>query len=218
MNREEYSKFLRVRVQKMHELREASISIAHGIIGNSLYKEDFFFSSALKKNIDLLDGMINMLNERNLTCAGIVVRSQIDNCMRIFAAFIAEDKTALIDGFFQGKRFSDFKDNRGNKMKDAVLRERLEEYDFQISKIYNKASGYVHLSASALHLCVSTKDNYKLEISIGRPIKDEANEVLLEVADVFIHYTLLVQRLLQGVVESKHRADNDSGSLCDEST
>lgn len=53
------------------------------------------------------------------------VRSQIDNCMRIFAAFIAESQTDFIDGFFVGKKISDMKDNRGNKMKDYILRQRL---------------------------------------------------------------------------------------------
>ena len=57
------------------------------------------------------------------------VRSQIDNCMRIFAAFIAESQTDFIDGFFVGKKISDMKDNRGNKMKDYILRQRLAEYD-----------------------------------------------------------------------------------------
>ena len=49
------------------------------------------------------------------------VRSQIDNCMRIFAAFIAESQTDFIDGFFVGKKISDMKDNRGNKMKDYIF-------------------------------------------------------------------------------------------------
>lgn len=38
--------------------------------------------------------------------------------MRIFAAFTAESQTDFIDGFFVGKKISDMKDNRGNKMKD----------------------------------------------------------------------------------------------------
>ena len=69
------------------------------------------------------------------------MRSQIDNCMRIFAAFIAEDKPAFIDGFFKGKKISDFKDDRGKKMRDVILRERLAVYDSRISDVYKKSSG-----------------------------------------------------------------------------
>ena len=104
MNNEEYYYLLDKRFQKLKELREAAKTVAAGIIGNTLYKEDLFFTSALDRSVALLDGIVNMLKERNLSCVGILVRSQIDNCMRIFAAFIAKDKIAFMDGFIQGKR------------------------------------------------------------------------------------------------------------------
>lgn len=207
LNNEKYNESLSDRLHKIKELREVAKSVASGIIGNTLYKEDLFFTSALDRSVALLDGVVNMLQERNLACVGILVRSQIDNCMRIFAAFIAADKTAFIDGFLQGKKISDFKDDRGNKMKDVVLRERLEEYDSQISEVYKKSSGYIHFSEVAFYSSVCAKDNYHIEFSIGLPIREEANEILLEGADAFIHYTLLEYRLLQAVVESKERVD-----------
>lgn len=209
MNNEEYYYLLDKRFRKLKELREAAKTVAAGIIGNTLYKEDLFFTSALDRSVALLDGIVNMLKERNLSCVGILVRSQIDNCMRIFAAFIAEDKTAFMDGFIQGKKISDFKDDRGNKMKDVVLRERLEAYDSQISEVYKKSSGYIHLSEMAFYSSVCAKDNYHIEFSVGLPIREEANEILLEGADAFIHYTLLEHRLLWAVVESKQRVDKN---------
>lgn len=137
------------------------------------------------------------------------MRSQIDNCMRIYAAFIAEDKTAFMDGFLDGKKICDFKDDRGNKMKDVVLRERLKDYDFQISDVYKKSSGYVHLSDVAFYSSVCAMDNYHIEFSVGLSLREEANEILLEGSDAFIHYTLLEYRLLQAVVESKDRVDQN---------
>ena len=209
MNNEEYYYLLDKRFRKLKELREAAKTVAAGIIGNTLYKEDLFFTSALDRSVALLDGIVNMLKERNLSCVGILVRSQIDNCMRIFAAFIAEDKTAFMDGFIQGKKISDFKNDRGNKMKDVVLRERLEAYDSQISEVYKKSSGYIHLSEMAFYSSVCAKDNCHIEFSVGLPIREEANEILLEGADAFIHYTLLEHRLLWAVVESKQRVDKN---------
>lgn len=207
MNNEEYNEFLSERLHKMEELRDVSKSIASGIVGDTLLQEDLFFTAALDRSIALLDGIISMLKERNLTCVGILVRSQIDNCMRIFAAFIAEDKSAFIDGFFKGEKISDFKDDRGKKMRDVILRERLEVYDSRISEVYKKSSGYIHLSDVAFHSSVCAKDNYSIEFSVGLPIREESNKILLEGADAFIHYILLEYRLLQAVVESKKRVD-----------
>lgn len=87
------------------------------------------------------------------------VRSQIDNCMRIFAAFIAESQTDFIDGFFVGKKISDMKDNRGNKMKDYILRQRLAEYDAKLDLVYRNFSEYVHLAEKAFYSSVTTSSS-----------------------------------------------------------
>ena len=127
LNNEEYNESLNEKLHKIKELRGAAKSITRGIIGNTLYMQDLFFTSALDRSVALLDGIVNMLKERNLTCVGILVRSQIDNCMRIFAAFIAEDKTAFIDGYLHGKKISDFKDDHVEGA-DAFIHYTLLEY------------------------------------------------------------------------------------------
>ena len=92
-------------------------------------------------------------------------------------------------------------------MQDHVLRERLAAYNSRISDVYKKASGYVHFSDMAFYSSVRTLDNYRIEFSIGLPLKEEANTTLIEGADVFTHYILVEYRLLQAVVESKRRLD-----------
>lgn len=210
MNNEEYYESLNVLLNKLKELRKEAMLLAKGIIGNNLLIDDLFFSSALDRSVSLLDGIVKMLEERNLMCVGILLRSQIDNCMRIFSAFIAEDKVAFIEGFLRGKSISDFKDNRGNKMRDKVLRERLEEYDSRVSDVYKKSSGYVHLSNIAFYSSVSALNINHIEFSIGLPIREDSNEILLEGAAAFIHYTLLQNQLLQSVVDSKKLVDENS--------
>lgn len=212
MNNSEYNDALAVRLIELQELRKKSIKCATGIIGANLLLEDLFFISALNRSVDLLDGMIEMLKNRNLACVGILLRSQIDNCMRIFAAFITEDKTSFMNGFMSGKPISAFKDDRGRKMKDYVLRERLEAYDPHISVVYEKSSGYVHLSDVAFISSVWTKDDNKIELSVGHPIREDANDILLEGADAYIHYTKFQLKLLQPVIESKERVDKKINS------
>ena len=110
--------------------------------------------------------------------------------MRIFAAFIAESQTDFIDGFFVGKKISDMKDNRGNKMKDYILRQRLAEYDAKLDLVYRNFSEYVHLAEKAFYSSVTTSssEQYDIEFSVGLPLKEKANPVLLEVANAFVYY------------------------------
>lgn len=207
MNNNEYYESLNERLIKIKELRGHAKDLAIGIIGDSLFMEDLYFTSALDRSIALLDGVVKMLETRNLACVGILVRTQIDNCMRIFAAFIAEDKPAFFDGFFKGKLIKDFKDDHGESMSDVVLRRRLEDHDLQISEVYKKSSGYVHFSDVALHSSVTAMEENFIEFSIGIPIREEANEFLLEGADAFIHFVQLQFQLLHLVVDSKKLVD-----------
>lgn len=205
MNNEKYLYELNGRLQSLGELRKEIIELSKAIIGDTLYKEVFFFTSAMDRSVALLDGISEMLKNRNLACGGILLRSQIDNCMRIFAAFIAESQTDFIDGFLAGKKICDMKDNRGNKLKDCILQQRLAEYDPQLTLVYKNSSGYVHLSDKAFFSCVTTSSSEQddIEFSVGLPLKEKANPVLLEVADAFIYYVKLQNTLVNQVVISR---------------
>lgn len=205
MNNEKYLDELDGRLQVLNELRKRIIELSKAIIGDTLYKEDFFFTSAMDRSVVLLDGISEMIKNRNLACGGILLRSQIDNCMRIFAAFIAESQTDFIDGFFVGKKISDMKDNRGNKMKDYILRQRLAEYDAKLDLVYRNFSEYVHLAEKAFYSSVTTSssEQYDIEFSVGLPLKEKANPVLLEVANAFVYYVKLQNNLINQIVISK---------------
>lgn len=210
MNNDEYKKLLESRLLSLKELRYFAKELAAKIIGATLFKEDLFFTSSLDKSIALSDGIVKMLDIRNLTCVGVLVRTQIDICLRIFAAFIAADKNAFIDGFIKGVSTKSFKDNLGENMTDKQLRKRLEQYDPRVSDVYVKASGYIHFSDVALHSSVNTQNDFQIEFSVGLPIREETNEILLEGADAFIHFQQLLFQLLQPVVDSKKRTDGTS--------
>lgn len=96
MTNEKYNIALIPRIEQLQELRKQAVSIAAGIIGESLCIDDLFFCASTDRCIRLIDGFITMLQARNLTCAGVLLRMQMDNCMRTYAAFIAEDRNAAV--------------------------------------------------------------------------------------------------------------------------
>lgn len=210
MDNKEYEKILNARLHGVSLVRKELIDISKRIIGNSLYMEDLFFTSAIDRSIALLDGLSSMLQSRNLTCAGILLRSQLDNCMRVFAAFIAEDRKNFIKNFMEGKKISQMKDNQGNKMTDVNLRKRLSEYDNQLDIVYQNSSGYVHLSNKAFFQSTTIPEGEKnaFELKIGLPIKEKANPILLECLDAFMHYVKLQNVFLNKVAISKQTIES----------
>lgn len=207
MTNEEYSIALASRIEQLQTLRKNAVTIAAGIIGESLCMEDLFFCASVDRCMRLIDGFIPMLQDRNLTCAGVLLRMQMDNCMRTYAAFIAEDRNAAVQCVIDGNPIKNLKDTNGKKMTDGHLKDEITKIDSVFSKVYDNASGYVHLSEKAFYQTVEKCADNKLEFQIGQPLPEKRNDPLLESADGYIHFVKLHFKMLQAVVESKERFD-----------
>ncbi len=195
------------RITAIKELRSLCPSLATGIIGQTLFKEDLFFCASLNRCVQLSEGFVALLQQRNLTCVGAMLRLQLDNCMRTYAAFIAMDKDAVVDCVIHGKKISDQMDADGKKMTDAHLKKKMVEFNASFPNVYNQASGYIHLSDMAFYETVVGIEGQTLTWQIGQPLQERFNPLLLEAADAFIYFTKLHHKMLQAVIDSKQRYD-----------
>lgn len=207
MNNAEYFEKVSTEIEELKCIREAEKAIVARIIGQSLFKEDLFFCASADRNMNLIDGYIEMLNTRNLTCAGALLRLQMDNYMRTYAAFIAKNKKSVIDCMIKGGKISNQVDQDGNRMCDGYLKKVLCKFDSRFSDVYNQASGYIHLSNKAFYQTVKKCDNYTIEWQIGAPLPERHYHVLIEATQAFIHFTKLHNKMLTTVAESKQQFD-----------
>lgn len=208
MNNETYKTTLDMYEKALKELRAQGITIATGIIGENLTKDDLFFCASLDRCLRLIDGMVPMLKDRNLTCAGALLRLQMDNCMRTYAAFIAADKPKVIDCIISGDPINKEKDTTGQKMSDGHLKDEISKIDSRFAQVYDQASGFIHLSSKAFYQTVAEiGDDNRIAFQIGHPLPEKRNEPLLECADAFVHFVKLHYKMLDAVVESKKRFD-----------
>ena len=102
MNNAEYEKEIETLIPELERLNEEAIPIARDIIGSTVLLVDLGFSPLLKRSLQLTDGFIAMIKARNLTCAAALLRLQLDNCMRLYALYIAEDRKAFINSLMAG--------------------------------------------------------------------------------------------------------------------
>jgi len=207
MKNNEYFETLAPKIDELLKMRDSGKLISAGIIGQSLLKEDLFFCASTDRCMNLIDGFIRMIQERNLTCAGALLRLQLDNCMRTYAAFIAENKDAVIDCVISGNRIDKQKSKDGKPLSDANLRGALSQLDSSFSDVYKQASGFIHLSEKAFYQTVVKCEDDKIEFQIGGTLPEKRNPVLVECADAFIHFTKLHFKMLDAVAESKKRFD-----------
>ncbi|UQT49356.1 hypothetical protein M5E87_05605 [Flavonifractor plautii] len=80
------------------------------------------FAALLNRSQQLTDGFIAMVKARNLTCAAALLRLQLDNCMRLYALYIAEDRKGFINSLMDGGKIDKLRDKSGQQMQDWYLK------------------------------------------------------------------------------------------------
>ena len=126
--------------------------------------------------------------------------------MRTYAAFIAADRAKVVDCLIYGTPINKEKDTNGKRMNDGYLKDQITKMDSQFTRVFDQASGYVHLSDKAFYQTVTDiDDDGKLTLQIGQALPEKRNDPLLECAEAFCHFVNLHYKMLEPVVESKKR-------------
>ena len=207
MTNEEYFEKIVSLIEELRILNEKAKALAVKIIGKNLLKEDLCLCAMLDRSMRLTDGFIPMLEVRNLTCAGALLRLQMDNCLRLFALFIANVRNEAVDCIIDGGVFNRLRDKDGKQMKDGYLKEKLDKYDPGFTDVYNQASGFIHFSSKAFYQSVHAKENYEILFQVGGEQPKKINPVLLECIDAYIHFNKLFHSLMNIIAESKTEFD-----------
>lgn len=199
----EYNGVITPLVEELNQLNAKAIEIGKSIIGSTLLLVDLGFVSLLNRSVQLTDGFISMVKERNLTCAGALLRLQLDNCMRTYALYIAADRKEFIDALMNDKKIDELKDKHGKLMKDWYLKSELNKIDPQFSVVYGSASGYTHFLGKAFYQAVSAKEENLIELQISHAFPEKVNPILIECVQAYIHFLKFFYWLIEGAVDAK---------------
>lgn len=201
---EEYkSKIADIKVQ-IQQCKDEFAVLTDRIVGNDLEKDDFYFLAALDRAIHLIDGFLWMLEKRNITCAGALLRLQIDNCLRVYAPYIAENREDVINTIiYEDKRLDRLPDDQGKRMNDGRLKDRLAEKYPEVKSVYEKCSGFIHLSDIAFYQTVNRMDQDGISLSVGGELPTRYNDTIISLAQAYLHFCKIFVELLIPVAEAK---------------
>lgn len=178
--------------------------------GGAVYPLDLLANAVLHRSANLVRGYSLLVEQRNFICAAPLLRLQIDNCLRFYAAFIVADAHDFAEKVFKGVRVSKMKDRTGSLMTDAYLAKKLSRKHPWILRVYDRTSGYVHLSDTHIFNTFSPPTpgdlkETKQQIVVG-PGDCFAGDALYEEATAaFIEATRLLFEHLVGWVKTKDR-------------
>lgn len=127
---------------------------------SNIFPLDLMGICVSKRSMSLIKGFIEMIRQENFICAAPMLRMQLDNSLRFYAAFLVENPHELAINFAEGKPIRNFKEKgTNNKLTDRLLVDRLSEHFPWIVEVYSKMSGYIHLSDLHLFNTLNKKDD-----------------------------------------------------------
>lgn len=208
MTNDEYQKKISERVSAITHYEKETLEITKAVLGKNMIPADLPYIGFLDRSIRLARGFILMLESRNLSCCGAILRLIIDNCLRLYAINIADDTDSAVNTILTGGKISDLKDKQGKKMSDAYLYKQLEQHDLCISKIYKDASGFIHFSDKAVRQSLLECDDAgRVKFQIGHELPDRFNETLIEYANRYIYFYGLFLSMMRDIAKLKNEFD-----------
>lgn len=206
---EEYQKNIIKLIESINLCEQQSLEITKKLLTKNMYLDDIAFIGLLDRSINLARGFISMVENRNLTCCGAILRLIIDNCLRAYAICIAKDRENLIKAVIQGEKLCKFKDVDGKEMTDTYLHKQLAKFDQSISKVYKETSGFIHFSNKAVFQSIySCKDDGHLEFQVGRILPEKFNDNIIECTVAYEHYYKIFLSIMSDIADSKRQFDN----------
>ena len=204
-----YDAWLEKIIDELATARKEGLRLATAVVGQTFITDDLYVLSLIDKSLRLVDGFKSMIEQRNLTCAGILLRVQLDNCLRTYALYAAADKQEVVHSMLEKSvQLDQLKAKDGKKMSDRYLREQLETVDKRFGAVYKEASGYIHHSGKAFYSIASVRPGTdSIVLEVGRPLAQKNDAWLKECAEAFLFFLQCQQALTQPVVESKKQID-----------
>jgi hypothetical protein len=198
-------------LEGLEEDRKALLATAERMArayGATLYPFDVFANGAVARSLALAKGFRQMIVQRNLVCAGALVRLQLDTALRVTAGWSVDDPHAFAMAVARGERIDRMKDRHGNRLLDKTLVENLAKDHPWVPKVYEVASDFIHLSDRHLARAFELNDDGKrFSICVSSEDPPGLDDSYVEAITYFRKATDLLLHYLEGWVFTKENPD-----------
>jgi hypothetical protein len=165
--------------EKLDELNTKLNQIAIDIFKNEtdrklLSKPSHLIFSIVHRAIELNRGFKTLADANNWITAINLLRLQADNCMRLFALSLVEDRLDFYNRIQNGEHIRNIKDAEGNKMNDLYLSQKIDVLYPGFRTFYENTSGFIHFSNEHVNINndrIEDGENFKMYIRVAETTK-----------------------------------------------
>jgi hypothetical protein len=176
--------------------------------GGAFYSLDLLANAAIHRSSNLVSGFSLLLKHDNFTSAAPLVRLQLDNCLRFYAAFLVDKPHDFACAVMKGTPVKKMKSSSNEKMTDSFLVEALAKEEPWVTNVYSRASGYVHLSEKHFSGTMSLKEDEErvIQLSVGTGDSAISDAAYCEAIQCFKHISIKFLSLIVRWTETKDDA------------
>lgn len=179
---------------ELDELRIEHINIVGSFFKahENLYSLDTFFVGVAQRSYELVNGFISMLDEVNFSVMAPILRMQIDNLIRTSYVSRSNEPDEIATKFMTGTEFRRMRNPKGVKLDDFNLKKEAAVHHPWIDEVYDKTSGWIHLSPAHVHTTIKTEkttDGTLIKVHFPRTAEDISSEVLEDISFALVKVT-----------------------------
>jgi len=181
--------------------------------GGNFFPVDLLALAALNRSANLVLGFTSLIETQNFIAAAPLLRLQIDSCLRFYGVYLVDNPHKFAGAVLKGEQIRKIRDSKGNLMTDRYLVECVAKDFPWIVRVYERTSGYIHLSR--VHIASifgeSTKEELEeriAKIAIGPKGEFAKPEHYEEAVSAFIAATEALFHYVIGWVKTKERKPN----------
>jgi len=182
--------------------------------GGAIYPLDLLMFAAINRSLCLLKGFVTLIQARNFIAAAPLIRLQLDNCLRLFAATLVTDPHALSIKVLEGMPVRRMHDKSGKLMTDKHLADEFTRRHAWVRDLYEGTSAYVHLSEKHyFNAMKATGGDGKLTLKITDKDEFVPEDLYLEAIDAFLATTDALFEYVSGWVYTKNNPEKAAAEL-----
>jgi hypothetical protein len=173
--------------------------------GGALYTIDIVAIAALNRALSLTSSFGLLLERRNFVSAAVLLRVQLDNALRFSALWRVANPDEIARQIIKGTSVRDILDREGKKLTDRRLVELFEKDKSWVPEVYEKTSGFVHLSDAHVAHSMSGEPNDDGHVPFKISAEDEylPDQTYHEAIGAFGASTDLFLELIENWTSSK---------------
>lgn len=158
-------------LQKLRTYKERHIELGKYMLApeeaQGIFMLDLLASAVMNRSLNLLLGFCSLIEARNFVAAAPLLRLQLDNVLRLSAAWLVDAPHDFAWQVIRGTQVRNMSDRDGQKMHDGYLVQKLAVENPWVPEVYKQTSGYIHLSEKHVFNAVSPEEDLRFLTKIA---------------------------------------------------